>query len=294
MDDNPLSDIDEDKVDHLVPEGATPPGAMDFSAEAQQAKFLSGVSSNREPVPLSTQRDKENITQQGEQVSMYNPDNQIKLKGTENYLDVVNTERTRAAREIQAVSGIPVLANGGEGLEWAIRNTNREVGQRFRAHGVAKYPVEDLDRLITQGLSQDRTFYSMPFVEERKAGEAFGADMPKTEGGIIVLADYDTQFPTEGNPQIRYILLDEQYMQAADIMRQRYEKFGVEVVPWHDVPKILTENVNSHNPGQEKYSFNSVNPQSPVRYPQKRVGPAKLPETKIPVPEAKKGAGDVW
>src|SRR3989344_5888550 len=48
MDNNPLDDIDEEKVDHLIPEGLTPPGGVEFSAKAQQDQFLSGISSAKE------------------------------------------------------------------------------------------------------------------------------------------------------------------------------------------------------------------------------------------------------
>jgi len=44
MNDNPLEDVDEENVDHLVPESSTPSGAMDFSVEVQRKQFLGGIS----------------------------------------------------------------------------------------------------------------------------------------------------------------------------------------------------------------------------------------------------------
>ena len=52
MADNPLLNIDEEKVDHLIENGSAPPEATSFSAEAHRDQFLSGLASeNRNPTP---------------------------------------------------------------------------------------------------------------------------------------------------------------------------------------------------------------------------------------------------
>jgi hypothetical protein len=241
----------------------------------------------------------ESLSNKGAVVPIYNPDDQIKLKETDDFLKVVNTERTRVAREINKVSGIEALHDGGTGLVWAVENTDRKVGIHYQAHGVAKNPVEDLDTLITKGLSPDRVFYSMSFTKAGEFAGAFGAEMPKTEGGIIVVADYGTRFPREGDPKIKYLFLDEQYMRVVDAIQQRYEKYGVKVVPWHEVPKVLTEDANSCSPDKEKHDYKALDPKAPLRYelvePGVPYGKAKEGEILIPRPVEKNDEiPDVW
>lgn len=241
----------------------------------------------------------ETTAEKGVDIPTYSPDDQLKLKDDKDFLSVVGTEKTRAAREIDVslreyyrdlenTGNLPggiytdTKADGGEGLEWAVKNTDSNIGRHYQGHGLAKNPVEGLDNLIKEGVSKDRTLYSMSFIHSPEAEGALGADMPKTEGGIIVLSDYDKRFPYEGDPQIKYILVDEQYMRVVDIMQERYAEHGVKVVPWHDVPKVLSEDFHTHNPEKESQQTPSFDPENPPKYD---FGPVKTPDLYKPSPD---------
>lgn len=204
----------------------------------------------------------------GAPLPMYDPSNQ-ELLADRDYFTVVNTERTRALREISVTSQAPRTFLGGDGLLWAMQHTNSAVGRHFQSHGLTDRlesgtPVESLDNLITNGIIKGKTFWTMPFSDVGGAG-GFGADMPKTAGGIIVVGDYDKYFPIEGPANIRYVVLGEEYMRVLNVIENRYTAQGIQVIPWHDAPKILTEEVNKHS--QTSYTYETVDPSQPIRYP---------------------------
>jgi len=157
----------------------------------------------------------------------------------------VLVEKTKACREIDKKCGTNLsLAIGGEGLNWALDNVKFEVGESFQAHGIAKGdPIVGLDTLLTGGIQKDRTFYSMGFHGHIGGSEALGADHPFTEGGIIIVSEFEKHF-TEG--KIKYVILGEEYRRVVDLMRRKYP--GVEIVIWHDAPATLVREYN-HNTG---------------------------------------------
>lgn len=220
-------------------------------------------------------------------LASYNPNDQIKSdpqgeKGS--YADPelyqISLERTRGLRKIQKTTGIPATVVGGLGLEWAIDNTPQEIGKRFQAHGIAKGdPIKLLDNILTKGIDPNKTLYSMPFNRANEALEAFGADHPKTEGGIIVISGPDQKLVGDG---IRMVGLGEEYMGVVDLLQGKYPK--VSFIPWHEIPETLSNLVGQKVPVSEADKHFS--------YPEKRLNGSSGP---VPTPTPiTKQSGDVW
>jgi len=229
----------------------------------------------------------------GAPIPIYYPNNQIRLNG-EDFATVVNTERTRALREITILTNSPRNATGGDGLEWAINHTDPNVGKHFQAHGLAKNPVEDLVVLMDKGLIAGKIFYSMPFIDVGNTSEAFGAQKIKTEGGLVLVSGYDEQFPQEGPMRLKYIIVGEEFIQTIQILRDRFKDLGIEIVPWHDAPIVLTRSYNEHNP-DNYIEYQTVSESNPVRYPPKKT--IHIPHTTSPsiiAGNAGSAPNDVW
>lgn len=161
---------------------------------------------------------------------------ELALRDQDQFL--VGCEILRAMREIGQLArfnAFRLLGLDRPGLDWAIDNTDRSVGIKFDAHGIAKgTPYELLDKLLTEGIRKDRTFYSMSFINAGRYGGAFGADRPFTSGGIIVVSDFGQLLIDAG---IKYVILGEEYNRLIDFLRKKYPQ--VEIVPWHDAPRVL-------------------------------------------------------
>lgn len=218
----------------------------------------------------------------GNEVPRYDPAKQIKLGEYDNYVDVVGAEWTRAVRDMSHITGSAMMNVGGLGLPWAVHNTPREVGRRFQAHGIAKSPIWNLDRLLQDGIRPNQTFYTMSFVESGGAFEAFGADMPKTEGGIILVSKLDESFPSEGDPNISYIALGEEYMRVVDILQNIVKDRNITVVPWHDVPNTLIGKVNEADDSNISLVDESL---SEIAYRKKMTGPSSHRRDTVPLPQ---------
>lgn len=159
-------------------------------------------------------------------------------------LTAINFERTRALRKIGSetrTGGLNRLHMGGDGLNWAVDNTPREVGMNFQAHGIAGKldAVMELDELLKGGIKPDRTFYTMNFAHQPEAGPALGADRPKTEGGFIVIGDYNKQPAVSG---IKFVVVGEENNRVLDILKHRYPAYTF--IPWNEAPKFLTDLAN--------------------------------------------------
>lgn len=173
----------------------------------------------------------------------YNPTDQIRVSPTDEkgnfgdpVLHAIACEQTRASRTMEANTGIPKDSLEGLRLEWAVKNTHTEVGEKFDVHGVAKGGVKELDALLTHGLDPDRTLYTMPFIHNPAMSEAFGADKPKTEGGIYLISDHGKRI-AKGN--IKFVGVGEGYSRVIDCMQKKWPQ--VTIVPWHELPKALTQ-----------------------------------------------------
>lgn len=209
----------------------------------------------------------------GEIVPISTPENQIQEPfevppeyqedyGNDPALYTIGAEYTEQSKWIQRVSGLPVLQGGGIGLNWALKNTNPQVGNNFQAHGIAKgIPWEGLHKILTQGVHQGQHLYSMPFIAFSKGAGAFGAAHPFTTGGIILVANHGKRFQEEGG-RIEYIILDERFHRLIDLMQKKYPH--VKFVPWHDAPKILTQ---AHNRAtNENIKYTEIDNENPPRY----------------------------
>ena len=204
-------------------------------------------------------------------VFRYDQSKQLRLSEGENYVDVIGAEWTRAIREMTVLTGTPRNVVGGNGLPWAIENTPPEVGKRFQTHGMAKFPIWSLHSLLQDGIQPGKILYSMPFIEAGEVSEGFGADRPNTEGGIIIISRIDELFPTEGELNIEYIALGEEYMNVVDILSKEVEDKAIKIIPWHDVPNTLIGAVNEADHSdipliKEKLSY--------IQYKPKIIGPS--------------------
>jgi hypothetical protein len=207
-------------------------------------------------------------------VPIYDPKNQLRIKGNEkkgNYGDAVlyavAVERTRYMREVQRMYHFPFRSAGGMGLEWAMENTDKGVGRKFQAHGIAgkRDPVMELDELLTGGIKSDRPLYSMPFAVEEEFGGAFGALHPFTQGGIVVVSEYGRRLLKDG---IKYVILGEEYNRVLGLLQSKYP--DVKFVPWNLAPKVLTEETNRIT-GQKR-DFVEVNENNRPVYPDPKRG----------------------
>jgi hypothetical protein len=164
-------------------------------------------------------------------------------------LAAISYTRTQALRENGRRIGVgdEMTRDGGEGLLWAIQHTPREVGQSFQGHGIEnsrKDPIASLDYLLTEGIDPNKpALYTAPFVDNSEKSAGF-ADHPFTGGGLIVMS----KTPEGGRPAIEdksditSVVVGEEYMQALDLMRNRYP--GVTFVPWNEAPEFLTRQAN--------------------------------------------------
>lgn len=222
-------------------------------------------------------------------IPFYDCDNQISSddqgeKGFYNDSDLykVSVERLRALREIRKLTGIPVTQTGGFGLEWAIDNTPREIGQQFDAHGIAKNdPIKLLNNVLTQGINPTRLLYTMPFIRETTESGALGADHPKTEGGIIIISDVNRKLSPNG---ITFVGLGEEYMRVVDMLRKKYP--DVSFIPWHQIPKTLTNAVATKT--DTATSVPETSNENRPYYPAKIIGPQRTQTVQsiIPIPTA--------
>lgn len=129
----------------------------------------------------SAKPDQKEIVGEGAPITMYDASKQISLEGGD-FATVVNTERTRVLHEISKLTGVSRIDMGGDGLNWALENINKSVGERFQAHGFAKFSVYDLVSVFDKGLTKDRTFFSVQFYDTKSSGNPEDYT-PKTEGG---------------------------------------------------------------------------------------------------------------
>lgn len=181
-------------------------------------------------------------------VPIYNPLNQ--LSGSEGFgikksdLILISNERKRALREIEMRSKYPALREwhagrvlGGLGLLWAIDNTPYKLGERYNAHGITKEdPVLGLNEFLTKGVDRNRNFHSMPFANVGEYEALWFAPQPHYSGGIVIISDVDKFLISDG---VKFVALGEEFNGIVDFLSKKYP--GFEFVPWHLVPKILSE-----------------------------------------------------
>lgn len=247
---------------------------------------------------LASHDTKEDVAKNEVPVPHYDENLQIKPPyGEEAYgyrnpgLYAIAVEYTKQARELSAKAGIPITAAGGLGLEWAVDHTSKEIGRHFDVHGFgAKTDLSDLDKILSDGIRPDRTLFTMPFIRGEKGMEAFGAEIPKRERGIYLISDYGKKI-TEKDGGIKYVGVGEEYVNAIDEMRRQWP--GVEIVPWHDLPQVLTENYNLHT-GENK-PYQKPDEENKPRYAPKRFGTTVRDENKsVLIPGASSEGGEVW
>jgi len=207
-------------------------------------------------------------------VPVYDKKKQIKqedidLKDKGNYndpvLQAIQIERTRALRERQKITG-QMLGLPSEGIMWALKNINPEVGQKFDAHGFSDKvdPVKELENLMIKGIDPNRLLYTTEFRINEEAGSAMGADYPKAEGGIVLLGQHGQLIKDGG---IKYVVVGEEFVNTIGLLRQRYQQ--VEIIPWHDAPKRLTA-IHNDRTG-ENISAIELNAQNHPRYVDTRI-----------------------
>ncbi len=206
-------------------------------------------------------------------------------------LYAIAVEYTRQAHELAAKTDIPITASGGLGLEWAVDHTPNEIGSHFDVHGFgAKTDLSDLDKILTDGIHSDRTLFTMPFIRGEEGMEAFGAELPKRERGIYLISDYGKKI-TEKDGGIKYVGVGEEYVNAIDEMKRQWP--GVEIVPWHDLPKVLTESYNLHT-GENK-SYQALNEENKPRYTPKKFRASVSNDDKpVLIPGASSEGNEVW
>lgn len=176
-------------------------------------------------------------------IPMYDPSDQVRIfdpHQTANYgipeLYAIARAHRILTQDLARQTHIPNALVNGQGLDWAIDHTDRDVAQHFDAHGITKGdPVALLKNLLTDGIKPPG-LYTMPFVREIGAAGAFGAETPFTDGGVIVTSGYNQHLNKDG---IKYVFIGEGYIQGVDLFQKVFPH--VQFVPWHDAPRVLTE-----------------------------------------------------
>ena len=188
-------------------------------------------------------------------IAKYNPEDQLSVADLDVLYPEWETEhpdadpelllfdfiRTMEERRIASERGIS-RHFATEGVEKAIERIPDEVGCRFQGHGIAgKYGSSstELDLLLRNGIERERTFYTTSLRNNPAAGGALGADMPFTEGGLVVVGDIDKHLIDGG---IKYVIVGEQYLRAFDVMKERYPDYAF--IPWHDASEYFCAVVN--------------------------------------------------
>lgn len=165
---------------------------------------------------------------------------------------VLDLERTRVQRARQAAEA-NTLSNASVGLEHSIKETRKEVGAHFQAHGIAGKSGSssgELDALIKGGIDPDRVFYSMNYAYLPEAGVGLGADMPFIEGGLVVVSGMDAALDLG----FEYVVVGEEYVRCIDMLNARYP--DVQFVAWHDAARVFTDIVNESE--GTNYQLNEV------------------------------------
>ena len=186
-------------------------------------------------------------------------------------LMAIRYARTNTLREMgrRLPLGNNLVNLGGEGLMHALDNTPVEVGKQFDAHGIKSRQqdvdpseqldvVGQLDRLLRGGIDPNRKFYSMEFNWPKNGGD-IGAEMPYTEGGLIVVGGVGEKLVDGG---IKYVVTGEEYSSVLDIFRKRYP--GVVFVPWEDAPTFFTDLTNKA--GITNIPLEDLRPSTPIEY----------------------------
>lgn len=231
-------------------------------------------------------------------VPIYNPSDQITVilpTGEDTYGDkdlyTISAARNQEQWEIRKATGAP-RGLPSKGLLWAIDHTSPDVGEKFDAHGIAKGdPVELLNNILVKGIDKDRTLYSTGFTRSNEAAGAIGASYPKAEGGIIIVGDFDGRLTETG---VKHVIVGEEYMKVVDLLRKKYP--AVQIVPWHDAPKVLTEEYNAKT--GENHPYTELHNDNRPYYQPKMIWPRPPqipPEEKLAQwAEPSKDVGDVW
>lgn len=157
--------------------------------------------------------------------------------------DVAKTNEMRALASMRHTSIGIIQGIGDDGLERAMKTAMPpEVGGQFQGHGFGKSgsAIQELDRVLKNGIDSKRTFYTTTLLYTPEAGGALGADMPFTTGGLIsVFGRGDFQ----GEQGIQSVVVGAWYINAIDAMRKNYP--DITFVPWHDAPEYYTGLVNA-------------------------------------------------
>ena len=136
---------------------------------------------------------------------------------------------------------------------------------------------------MKSGIDADSKLYSMSFTLAGEALEGLGADMPKTERGIIALSGYAQKLISDG---IKYVVVGEEYNKVIDLLRAKYP--NVTIVPWHDAPAVLSEEATRIS--GDSFSPPPLDATSRPYYPSKE---NITPQRMEPIKAADDGA-DVW
>ena len=190
--------------------------------------------------------------------------------------------RTQNIRDIAQSLGISPSFATGEGLDWVFKQMTPEVGMRFDAHGIAVKSgsaVNELDALLTEGLHDNQTFYTMNFIDGGvNLASTLGAAHPFTEGGLIVVSDVDTMINETG---IKYVVVGEEYMNGMDILTSKYPDYTF--VPWNEAPNTLANIVNEKDGSDIQLTDSSEEIFYERRY--ELGGSAKIPSPAMPTVE---------
>ena len=203
---------------------------------------------------------KEHVSDVVLKLSRYNPEHQLGVGDLDNLYpewradrpdadpfvllcDVAKTNEMRALASMRHTSIGIIQAIGDDGLERVMRKAMPpEVGGQFQGHGFGKSgsAIQELDRVLKNGIDSERTFYTTTLRYTPEAGGSLGADMPFTTGGLIsVFGRGDSQ----GEQGIQSVVVGAWYINAIDAMRENYP--DVVFVPWHDAPEYYTGLVNA-------------------------------------------------
>ena len=210
---------------------------------------------------------------------------------TDKDIYIIMLERTKALRELQKkLKRSAMFLTGGDGILWALKNVPHHIGMRFDAHGfgLKDDPAVLLDKILTKGISVDKTLYSMSFIEGGQGAGAFGADHPITSGGIVIVSDYGKKLTQDG---IKYVIVDESYNRVISLLRKKYPQ--VQIVPWNEAPKVLIEASNK----KEGTDIQAAEANPDTAYYVRAV--RRMFESVVPIPSAHsvsegEGADDVW
>lgn len=101
---------------------------------------------------------------------------------------------------------------------------SESIGSKFDAHGLAKISVTDqlqqLNRLLTNGIDKNRIFYTAPLVSPKGAGAALGTAGGAYRDGSFILVSDKSKFLAEDG--IKHVIVNDAYYSIIGDLQKKF------------------------------------------------------------------------